>query len=379
MTRRQVRGMGLVLLALLLIGLVVAQATRDVTPPSLWIETETRVETASNLEVLVSADEPATFEVTYGDARLVVVDQEVRTTFTVIQGAVPLIVTARDAAGNLTVEQRTITGVTLAQPNITVSGGSLPGRAFTIEIANEVEGSSLETPRLRIEGRAAPLFDMGTRRFALGATPLTVEAGFVGLSLTWTDALGRDAARTSSVSFGPIPGEVEELNIPASTLSVITPEARELENAVIAAAAADPSDLPRWSEPFVLPIEGRNTSGYAVPRRYAPGGPVSFHVGEDIAAPVGTPVAATNAGVVRAAGMYPIKGGMVILDHGAGVTSRYYHLSTIAVSEGQTVARGELLGGVGSTGLSTGPHLHWEIRVADAPTDPLAWVGRVRP
>ena len=82
---------------------------------------------------------------------------------------------------------------------------------------------------------------------------------------------------------------------------------------------------------------------------------------------------------MRVAGFYPIKGGLVVLDHGGGVFSLYFHQSEILVEAGQRVRRGEVVGEVGSTGLSTGPHLHWEMRVAEEPTNPLEWVGKVVP
>jgi len=69
----------------------------------------------------------------------------------------------------------------------------------------------------------------------------------------------------------------------------------------------------------------------------------------------------------------------VVLDHGGGVMSYYLHLSRLLVAEGQAVAGGELIGEVGSEGLSTGPHLHWEMRVHDQPSNPLAWVDRAFP
>jgi murein DD-endopeptidase MepM/ murein hydrolase activator NlpD len=191
--------------------------------------------------------------------------------------------------------------------------------------------------------------------------------------------MDRPGAARRTVAVDRLDAAVQELNIAASTLSVITPEARALEAETLAAAAPDPADPPRWSEPFLLPVEGRGSSGFARARRYAPGGPVSFHEGEDIAAPTGTPIRATNAGVVVVAGPYPIKGGMTVIDHGAGVSSRYYHQSRIDVRVGDVVARGQVIGAVGSTGLSTGPHLHWEMRVAGVASDPLAWVGRMRP
>ena len=98
-----------------------------------------------------------------------------------------------------------------------------------------------------------------------------------------------------------------------------------------------------------------------------------------MAAPTGTPVRSTNVGTVVLARDLPIKGGTVVVDHGAGVTSRYYHLSAIDVNEGEPVERGQRIGAVGSTGLSTGPHLHFEVRVGSQPTDALVWVDALVP
>ena len=67
-------------------------------------------------------------------------------------------------------------------------------------------------------------------------------------------------------------------------------------------------------------------------------------------------------------------GQLVVIDHGGGLTTRYGHLSHIDVAQGQTVARGEFIGRVGSTGRSTGPHLHYEIRINDEPVDPLQYL-----
>lgn len=378
MTHARTRTLILGSLALVLLGFVVAQALRDVTPPNLWIELDDRHEVGTTFTLFLSADEPVRYLVRYGEQRYEAVTQDVTLDLTALPGITPVAIDAIDGAGNVTTLTRTVEGIDLTPPEITVQGGRLPGRAFTIDV-RPPGGATIDEPGVTIEGRDAPLFAGSDGLFALGATPLTTSAGFVPFDVRWRDALDRDVVRTGSVSYGALPTAVQQLNIPASTLAVITPEGRALENAAIDAARADPYDPPRWTEPFLLPIEGRGTSGFAVPRRYAPGGPVSFHEGEDIAAPVGTPVAATNTGVVRVAGMYPIKGGMVILDHGAGVTSRYYHLSRILVREGEQIPVGAILGEVGSTGLSTGPHLHWEIRVAGHPTNPLDWVGQLRP
>jgi murein DD-endopeptidase MepM/ murein hydrolase activator NlpD len=98
------------------------------------------------------------------------------------------------------------------------------------------------------------------------------------------------------------------------------------------------------------------------------------HSGIDFRAPTGTPVRAVAAGKIVEAGPNGGYGRMVEIDHGFGITTRYAHLSAITVNEGDTIARGAVLGHVGSTGRSTGPHLHYEVRIDDDATDPMRYV-----
>lgn len=99
----------------------------------------------------------------------------------------------------------------------------------------------------------------------------------------------------------------------------------------------------------------------------------SLHTGTDIPAPTGTAIHAAGAGVVLVAGWNTAYGNMVIIDHGGGVSTLYGHQSRLAVSEGQSVKDGQVIGYVGSTGWSTGAHLHFEVRVGGNPTDPLQY------
>lgn len=101
------------------------------------------------------------------------------------------------------------------------------------------------------------------------------------------------------------------------------------------------------------------------------------HAGVDLAAPMGSPVTATGDGKVDAAGWMGGYGLAVRLDHGGEVETRYAHLSALAVVAGQAVKRGQVLGYVGSTGRSTGPHLHYEVRVSNVAIDPLGHAGPV--
>lgn len=111
-------------------------------------------------------------------------------------------------------------------------------------------------------------------------------------------------------------------------------------------------------------------SGYGH-RRDPVYGTIKFHEGMDFSAPVGTPVYATAEGKVSTASWQGAYGNMVELDHGYNYTTRYAHLSKINVRPGQTVHRGDMIGLVGNTGKSTGPHLHYEVRFKGAPQNPV--------
>jgi murein DD-endopeptidase MepM/ murein hydrolase activator NlpD len=105
---------------------------------------------------------------------------------------------------------------------------------------------------------------------------------------------------------------------------------------------------------------------------------LAFHSGVDFRAPSGTTVRATAAGTVIEAGTNGGYGRMVEIDHGSGITTRYAHLSSITVSEGEKIASGQVIGAVGSTGRSTGPHLHYEVRIDDDAADPLRFLRAKR-
>lgn len=100
-------------------------------------------------------------------------------------------------------------------------------------------------------------------------------------------------------------------------------------------------------------------------------GTVKFHEGMDFSAPVGTPVYATAEGRVTTASWQSSYGTLIELDHGSGYTTRYAHLSRMTVTPGRTVKRGDLIGYVGNTGKSTGPHLHYEVRYRGVPQNPV--------
>ncbi len=130
----------------------------------------------------------------------------------------------------------------------------------------------------------------------------------------------------------------------------------------------------RGYTPTIWPVDGTLEGGFGG-RRNPFGGPgYEFHTGQDIEAPMGTPVIAGARGQVSFVGWQNGYGQLVVIDHGGGLSTRYGHLSHIDVDLGQSVTRGQIIGKEGSTGRSTGPHLHYEERINDQAVNPLQYL-----
>jgi murein DD-endopeptidase MepM/ murein hydrolase activator NlpD len=130
----------------------------------------------------------------------------------------------------------------------------------------------------------------------------------------------------------------------------------------------------RGYTPSVWPVVGKLESGFGGRRNPFGGSSFEFHSGQDIDAATGDPVVAGASGKVTFVGWQNGYGQLVVIDHGGGLTTRYGHLSHIDVEAGQMVERSQFIGRVGSTGRSTGPHLHYEIRINDQPVNPLQYL-----
>jgi murein DD-endopeptidase MepM/ murein hydrolase activator NlpD len=129
---------------------------------------------------------------------------------------------------------------------------------------------------------------------------------------------------------------------------------------------------------FIWPAKGPETSPFGV-RRVLNGAPRSPHSGIDIGAPLGAPVRAPADGVVADVGHYYFCGKTLTLDMGQGLFSVYCHLSRIRVKLGQKVKQGQVVGNIGATGRTTGPNLHWTVRLNDTIVDPHAFLPAVSP
>ena len=154
-------------------------------------------------------------------------------------------------------------------------------------------------------------------------------------------------------------------------------DSNRLESILAARSAPSTSTgsvgLPTGGGQLLWPANGPLTSGYGY-RTHPIFGDSRLHAGIDIGAPYGAPVIAADAGVIAYAGTMSGYGNVVVVDHGGGLATTYNHLSTFSVSNGQSVARGAPIANVGSSGYSTGPHLHFEVRVNGSPVDPMPYL-----
>ena len=161
------------------------------------------------------------------------------------------------------------------------------------------------------------------------------------------------------------------LPLDADSLAALEGKMKQLESNI---KAYESILRERGYTPSIWPVVGKLERGFGGRRNPFGGSSYEFHSGQDIDAQTGDRVVAGASGNVTFVGWQNGYGQLVVIDHGGGLTTRYGHLSHIDVALGQTVARGEFIGRVGSTGRSTGPHLHYEIRINDEPVDPLQYL-----
>jgi murein DD-endopeptidase MepM/ murein hydrolase activator NlpD len=164
---------------------------------------------------------------------------------------------------------------------------------------------------------------------------------------------------------GPSTADMKSLDQATSTLERELSQIKEI---------VDSRQLKLSSTPSTWPVRGYVSDGFGSRSNPYGGGGYEMHPGVDIATTFGTAIEATADGVVLFAGVQGGYGNCVVVDHGYGVTTRYGHMSRIDVQAGERVHRGKQIGAVGSTGRSTGPHCHYEVRLQDRPVNPMNYL-----
>lgn len=234
---------------------------------------------------------------------------------------------------------------------------------------------SNNNPTVAIGAKIYPAFAIAPNQYRalIPTTPLE-KAGIRKLKVA-----GDGQEQNVSVQIRDRTFPVQRINLPPGKAGL---QATELELNRVAAFKALQTPQKYWNGLFLKPNKGRLSTTYGV-RRYYNGKFANdyYHRGIDYAGAAGSPVTAPAAGRVAMVGRvsqgFRVHGNVVGIDHGQGVTSILMHLSRINVKEGDFVKAGQLIGAVGSTGASTGPHLHWGLYVNGQSIDPIPWFAKV--
>jgi len=266
---------------------------------------------------------------------------------------------------------------------VIVPPSARPGEPVTVGFSGETDSAArLQAVLLDSRGRRlsnAWFFSLeGEIRTAILAIPSTALVGNATIRIEAGTEIVRNLSFT--IDRREFPSETIALNQENTDLRTVEDPQKTAEAEEIWAIYLRTGTVVYSGGPFIPPVSStRRTSDYGSRRvyRYADNSTdTTIHAGVDIGVPTGTEVTASAAGRVVLAKYRIVTGNTVVLEHLPGIYSLYYHMDSIAVSPGDIVEAGALLGESGSTGLATGPHLHWEIRVAGENADPDAFLAR---
>ncbi|WP_414528687.1 M23 family metallopeptidase [Nodularia chucula] len=240
--------------------------------------------------------------------------------------------------------------------------------SVVINVANSPNASN---PTVTVGENSYPAFAIAPNKYRalIPTTPLD-KPGTITLKVA-----GNGAVRNLAVNLRNRTFPTQRINLPPGSAGV---RATEHELQRVAAFKAIQTPQKHWNGPMLQPNQGRITTIYGV-RRYYNGKFAEnyYHRGVDYAGAAGSRVIAPAAGTVALVGTvsagFRVHGNTIGIDHGQGVTSILLHLRDINVKEGDFVQAGQLVGTVGSTGASTGPHLHWGLYVNGQSVDPVPW------
>lgn len=238
------------------------------------------------------------------------------------------------------------------------------GAALGVTIHDDLAGPL----HVRFGGRVWPVYrDRDRWRTYIGTDPATRPDAYT----LAVESAGRIVAR-ATVTVTAVAFAQRRLRLDPSTEALLTPQLVAEERRKVAAALRVLAAQQLWRGRFLLPSSAPVSSPYGVLSIYN-GTVRGFHRGADFAAPRGARVRAANDGIVRLAERLPLSGNAVMIDHGVGILTTYFHMSRLNVRVGQRVHRGDVIGLVGSSGVATGPHLHWGLRTNGVYIDPLPW------
>lgn len=250
-----------------------------------------------------------------------------------------------------------------------------PGNTVSIYVENLLEGR----PSGQFGNQPLQFFPQNEGFVALVGIDAFAESGSYLLRLEGSGSRPwrpfEQLVQVNAANYG-----LQAIIVPEDLAALLNPAIRQNEDAFLATIFNSSSETRQWQGLFMPPFgETFITAPYGDARSYN-GGPVEvYHSGVDYAGAVGTPILAPASGTVVFNDFLELRGNVLILDHGQGITSAYYHLSEAFVVAGDAVTAGQTIAAGGSTGLSTGPHLHWDMRVHGVPVNGLQWLETVFP
>lgn len=251
----------------------------------------------------------------------------------------------------------------IAQGGVVVVRLRAPGAAQVVASLDPLTVSLFPIDAERFAGVIPVDHGRPSGRTAIQATAIGAD----GVPASWAADLDIQASGFSS----------EAITLTESTIALLNAELRAQELAMLATVWDDVGAERRWSGPWTAPVTGTVSSEFGAVRTYFPGNVTGLHTGVDLRGRRGTPVLAAAPGRVVLAQPLTARGNVVVLDHGWGVFSAYLHMDSLAVAVGADIPVGAVVGLLGSTGMVTGPHLHFEVRVHGVAVDPRQWLRGV--
>jgi len=240
-------------------------------------------------------------------------------------------------------------------------------------LVGRLDGDQVAALRRRVDDQRALIDSFHTRVAAVRGEIMAWKALHARMWAALRPDAGAEVRGAAAATVAPVAGVEptprEDLDLLATAVGQEGPRLRELARVTTRTGRIVHALPLRW------PVRGPVKSGFGL-RRSPWNGAREVHEGIDIGSPPGTPIESPAAGTVVEASSQGGLGKHVTLDHGNGVRSRYGHLKKLDVKVGQRVAKGQVIGLVGSTGRSTGPHLHYEVVVAGKPVDPSPFLGK---
>lgn len=243
----------------------------------------------------------------------------------------------------------------------------VPGGVAVIDL-----GSAAQAPKANYQGKPVLVVKEQNNWLAIVGIPLTVKPGTQQVS-----------AGGQNLNFTVGSKKYPEQRITLKNQRQVNPnpaDLKRIDGELAEQIRAYRSFSPNTPSNLLLdkPVNGPLSSKFGV-RRFFNGEERNPHAGLDFAVPAGTPIKTPAAGKVILIGNYFFNGNTVFVDHGQGFISMFCHMSKIDVKAGQSLARGAVVGKVGSTGRATGPHMHWNVSLNDARVDPAIFIGAFQP